>query len=267
MGNNILIEIENYTVSCGEKVLLDDISIKIPSGGIFSIIGETGSGKTLLAKSIVGLLPDYMSLQGRIIYNDGTGLYNLTNLSPEERNKLRGRSLLWIPQCSSALNPMLTIKKQLFLPIVRHRDISYKEAENIVKEIFETLELDIKILNAYPYSLSDGMKVRTMLALGLAVQSKVLILDEPTKGLDEERCDLLMKLIQHIRTEFGVNIILISHNLDIVLEEASHCAVLHNGKLVDTGTAEEVLIHKPKNYVKALYKAMPKNGMEVIDFE
>ena len=98
-------------------------------------------------------------------------------------------------------------------------------------------------------------------------EANFLILDEPTKGLDAERCALLMKLIKNISVEFGVNIILISHDLDIVLEKSSHCAVLYNGKLVDTGVAEEVLINKPHRYVQALYKAMPKNGMEVLDFE
>lgn len=265
--DNVLFEFNNYTVKCGKKTLLDNINLKIPESGIFSIIGETGSGKTLLAKSIVGLLPDYMSLQGNITYNDGNKKYDLTNLSYKEKDKLRGRQLLWIPQCSSALNPLLTIRKQLCLPIIRQKNISAKEAENKIKDKFQLLELDIKILNSYPYSLSGGMKVRVMLALGLAMQSRVLILDEPTKGLDSGRCDLLMKLIKHISSEFGVNIILISHDLDIVLEKSSYCAVMYGGKLIDSGLAEEILINKPRNYVKALYKAMPKNGMEVLDFE
>ena len=265
--DNFLFEFKNYTARCGDKILLDNINFKIPTGGIFSIIGETGSGKTLLAKSIAGLLPDYMSFQGEINYNTGDNIYNLNCLSSKERNGLRGSSLLWIPQCSSALNPLLTIKKQLLLPIVRNRNITPKDAESAVKEIFKILDLDVKILNAYPYSLSGGMKVRVMLSLGIAMQSRVLILDEPTKGLDAERCALLMKLIKNISVEFGVNIILISHDLDIVLEKSSHCAVLYNGKLVDTGVAEEVLINKPHRYVQALYKAMPKNGMEVLDFE
>ena len=264
---NVLFEFKNYTLKCKDKILLDNINFTITAGGIFSVIGETGSGKTLLAKSIVGLLPDYMNRQGNIIYNDGNNSYDLVNLAAKERKLLRGRQLLWIPQSSSALNPLLTIKKQLFLPIIRHRNVSIKEAENIVKELFEILELDIKILNNYPYSLSGGMKVRVMIALGLAVQSRVLIVDEPTKGLDADRCTLIMKIINYVSTEFGVNIILISHDLSIVLEQSSYCAVMQDGKIVDTGRAQEVLINKPHRYVRALYKAMPENGMEVLDFE
>ena len=264
---NILFEFNNYTVKCGNKILLDNINFKIPKSGIFSIIGETGSGKTLIAKSIVGLLPDYMSVQGNIIYNDKSIKYDLINLPVKERNKFRGKQLLWIPQSSSALNPLLTIRKQLILPIIRHRNITAEQAENIVEEIFKFLDLDTKILNGYPYSLSGGMKVRVMLSIGLAMQSRVLILDEPTKGLDADRCNLLMKLIRRISSQLGVNIILISHDLDAVLEKATYCAVLYGGKLVDTGFVDEVLINKPHSYVKALYKAMPKNGMEVLDFE
>lgn len=264
---NILFEFNNYTIKCSNSILLNNINFKIPKDEIFSIIGETGSGKTLLAKSIVGLLPEYMNVQGNIVYNDEHNSYDLNKLSLRERNKLRGKQLLWIPQCSSALNPLLTIKKQLLLPIARQRNISFIDAETIIKKIFKILELDIKVLNAYPFSLSGGMKVRVMLALGLAMQSKVLILDEPTRGLDDNRCGLLMELINYIKCEFGVNIILISHDLDIVLEKSSYCAVLHNGKIVDSGIVEKVLLNNPKSYVKALYKAMPKNGMEVLDFE
>ena len=133
--DNFLFEFKNYTVRCRDKILLDNINFKIPTGGIFSIIGETGSGKTLLAKSIAGLLPDYMSFQGEINYNAGDNIYNLNCLSSKERNGLRGSSLLWIPQCSSALNPLLTIKKQLLLPIVRNRNIYIVIAKSCLEYI------------------------------------------------------------------------------------------------------------------------------------
>lgn len=265
-----LLEVQHLSVFDGEQILLDDMNISVPENRIVAILGETGSGKTLFAKSVSGILSRKLKSTGKILYHGEQGTVELNGLTPKERNEYRGREILWIPQNSAdALNPLIRMEEQLLLPMRKRRNLSTKEAKREISELFEMLDLTPreKILRAYPHELSGGMKVRAMIAIGLAMKSRLLILDEPTKGLDSDRCERLMHLIRETVDRFHRTVILISHDFETVSRYAEHTAVMHRGRVLDSGRTEEVLFTKPHKYVEALRKALPVNGMEVTEGE
>lgn len=267
---DLLLEIEDLSVRDGEQRILDRVSLKIPEKEIISILGETGSGKTTLAKSISGILPRGLKAEGKIFYRSRSGRVDLNGLSAQERDAYRGREILWIPQNSAAsLNPLINLERQLLLPMIKRLKMSGQQARREIEEIFDLLDLSPgeKILKSYPHQLSGGMKVRAMIAVGLAMKSRLLILDEPTKGLDADRCAGLTELIREMLCRFSLTVILISHDLEMVERHTQYTAVLYQGRLVDSGPTEEVLFRRPHSYVRALRKALPAHGMEVSDFE
>ena len=247
--------------------ILENISFSIPKEGIFSILGETGSGKTLLVKAMAGLCPYEMKTEGEIFYYEDRE-YSILKLNKKELNSLRGSSLLWVPQNSGgALNPLLRLDKQILLPLEKRLKLSKKDAESRIKYLLDYLDLSPKILSMYPHELSGGMKVRFMIAIGIAVEARVLILDEPTKGLDDKHSFQLMELLHKIYEEKKINLIIITHHLLLAREYTDNCAILHKGKLIDFGSTESVLNEDRHPYIKALWRALPINGMEASEYE
>ncbi len=245
--------------------LLDHISFSVPEEGIFSILGETGSGKTLLVKIMVGLRPYGMKTEGEVIYYEDKS-YSILKLSKKKIHLLRGSSLLWIPQNSGgALNPLLSCEKQVLLPLEKKIGLSKKEAKERIRVLFDYLGLcpTEKVLTMYPHELSGGMKVRLMIAIGIAMESKILILDEPTKGLDDELGFQLMELLHRVSKEKKMKLIIITHDLPLARKYTDACAVLYKGKLIDTGDAKKVLSKDGHPYLRALWNALPVHGMEV----
>ena len=151
---DLLLEIEDLSVRDGEQRILDRVSLKIPEKEIISILGETGSGKTTLAKSISGILPRGLKAEGKIFYRSRSGRVDLNGLSAQERDAYRGREILWIPQNSAAsLNPLINLERQLLLPMIKRLKMSGQQARREIEEIFDLLDLSPgeKILKSYPH--------------------------------------------------------------------------------------------------------------------
>lgn len=261
--------LENIDICCqGGFDLLKDISFHIPTEGIFSILGETGSGKSILAKSMIGLIPAGMKINGKIEYHQDEAVYNITKLSKRELINLRGKSFMWIPQnTGGSLNPLIRCDRQLLIPLEKKMKLTRKEAMSRIKELFEYLELypQEKVLKSYPHELSKGMKVRFMIAMGMAMQTRTLILDEPTNGLDERRSGALLEQIKRLTKEKNMQFVIITHDLEMALVHTDSCVVLHLGKQVAAGSTEEVLKNAENSYIEALWKSLPSNGMEVVN--
>lgn len=246
--------------------LLRHIHFRIPEQGIFAVLGETGSGKTLLMKCLLGMKPAGYAWSGRLLYTRGSQCTDILSASKGELRRLRGRELMWIPQDGqAALNPLLNCERQILLPLRRVLHLTPAECRRRIAELFSALELEprAELLRAYPFELSGGMKMRFMLAIALAMGTRTLVLDEPTKGLDSARIEGLMRLLHERAETDGLRIILVTHDLPLALREARHCAVLRGGECLVSGPVKDILGHPEHPYIQALWQALPENGMRI----
>jgi len=261
-GNNALLSIKGlktrFNLKDG-KVLraVDGIDLAIKPGEIHGLVGESGCGKTIASRSILRLIdyPGKISA-GEILYNG----YNLLNFSEKDMLKVRWKEIaLIIQDAPSALNPNLTIGRQIIDIIKHHKAISKKEAAKEALRLFRVVKLPDpeKRINDYPHQLSGGMCQRVMIAMALSCQPKLLIADEPTASLDVTIQAQIMDLLLELRDQFNMAILLISHDMGVVARMCDRISVMYLGKIVEESEAE-ILYASPKHpYTQALLKAVP----------
>ncbi len=255
-----LLEVKNlnlgFNLSKGFAQVLHDVSFSVEEGKMLALVGESGCGKTLSAMSILKLLPKNAQIKsGKIFFKDE----NLLNKKEFQMQKIRGKNIALIPQDPmTSLNPLYTIENQLLEVIKLHQPNEKNPYEVAIKAL-----KDVKIpnpedrLKAYPHEFSGGMKQRIIIAMALACQADLIIADEPTTALDVTVQAQIMKLLKEIKTEKNTAIILITHDLGIVAENADDVAVMYAGRIVEY-TSKNELFKNPKHpYTKALFKALP----------
>lgn len=250
MMNNIL-EIKNLNISdINANVLLESININVPTHSICSILGNSGSGKSLLISSIMGLLENDLCLDGEIYFNGK----NLLTLSDQEFRKIRGTQIgVLIQNAQGSLNPLVKNKKQLEPFLVK------KTTEEMVR-LLDMVELKDyhKILNSYPHELSGGMRQRLMLAMSLSKSPKLLILDEPLKGLDIILKNKLIKLLLKIKKEYSLTIMIVTHNFLVANTLSDDVYFMSDGKMVEKGKKEDVLFSPKSDQLKRLLQSEKK---------
>ena len=242
-------------LSRGERVLLQDVSFSLSSGQRLAVIGETGSGKTMLALSILGLLPANVRMQSGCIQMDGDALP-----SGKQLQTLRGDKLVYIPQNGAEfLLPTRTVRKQLYDSLKKlglpRKDFPASAAEKLRLAGFDAPET---ILDKYPFQLSGGMAQRVTIALAACSRARLLIADEPTNGLDEAGRAQFFALLDSIFPDAAK--LIITHDISV----ASRCdrvLVLCGGRMLETGTVDAVLGTPHHPYTKALLTAQVANGM------
>ena len=240
----------------GERVLLQDVSFSLSSGQRLAVIGETGSGKTMLALSILGLLPANVRMQNGRVQLDGAALPN-----DKQMQTLRGDKLVYIPQNGAEfLLPTRTVRKQLYDSLKKlglpRKDFPALAAEKLRLAGFDAPET---ILDKYPFQLSGGMAQRVTIALAACSRARLLIADEPTNGLDEAGCAQFFTLLDSIFPDAAK--LIITHDISV----ASRCdrvLVLCGGRMLETGASSAVLRAPRHPYTKALLAAQVANGMQ-----
>lgn len=252
-----LIEIQNFSVSYETgKQTLKDISLSVFPGEIIAIVGGSGSGKSTLLKSLIGLFSDGSAdLCGSILYEGN----DLLKLREREWNQIRGTEISLIFQNSEAsLNPNRKIKSQLLEYASEH---GRKDSSDVMQEM-ETLlkELQIsdpgRILEAYPSQLSGGMLQRTAIAMSVLFRPKLILADEPTSALDVTIQAQVVKQIRAIRDRFGSSVIFVTHNMAVASYIADRIVVMQNGRIIESGTREEIIFHSKTEYTKKLLLAV-----------
>ncbi len=256
--NNPLLKIENLSVSFGmykklvEKQQLEvisNLSISVNAGEIVAIVGSSGSGKSLLANAILGILPEHAKIKGEMTYEG-------KRLTTKYQQELRGKEIALIPQSVSYLNPLMKVSKQ----VIGHKD---KEKRRLgLKNIFKRLELNQEVEKMYPFQLSGGMARRVLVATAVIGDAKLIIADEPTPGMQLEQAVEALKIFRQLADE-GKGIILITHDIDLALKVADQIAIFYAGTTLEVTTPQDFLqgedaLRHP--YSKALYRAMPQNG-------
>lgn len=257
-----------FNCECGFRQALYDVSFSLERGKMHALVGESGCGKTISAMSILKLIPKTSVITGGKICFDGK---NLLKLSQSEMQKIRGAKIALIPQDPmTSLNPLYTVGEQLMEVLKIHQNIDGKKAYQKAIEAFETVQIPCaeSRLNSYPHEFSGGMKQRAIIAMALACNAEVLIADEPTTALDVTIQAQIMNLLKKIKTETKTSILLITHDLALVGENADDVSVMYSGRVVETAPAANFFQTPNHPYSKALLNAIPSNKdgrLETID--
>ena len=251
-----ILEVKNLNVGFnlfdGFKQAIFDVNFVLNEGETLAIVGESGCGKTISTMTILQLLPETAEIKsGEIFFHNE----NILNYSQKEMQKIRGKKIALIPQDPmTSLNPLYTIGDQILEIIELHQGLKGDSAK---KKAVESLE-KVKIpdahekMNSYPHEFSGGMKQRVIIAMALACNAEVIIADEPTTALDVTVQAQIMELLQEIKKTENISIILITHDMGIVAQNADKIAVMYAGHLVEYATVSDIFANPKHPYTKAL---------------
>ena len=248
-----------FKVREGDVRAVDGVSFEVEAGKTLSIVGESGCGKSVTALSIMGLIPKPPAriVSGSIRF-DGE---ELTGLKESELENLRGRELAMIFQDPmTSLNPTLTIGTQITETLSRHLGMSRGEANKRAVELLEEVHITNarKRLDDYPHRYSGGMRQRVMIAIALSCNPKLLIADEPTTALDVTVQAGILDLLEELRDEHQMSMIIITHDMSVVAESADEIAVMYAGQIVEQASAEDLFDSPEHPYTEALLGALPQ---------
>jgi peptide/nickel transport system ATP-binding protein len=245
-----------YRTLRGEVRAVDDVSFSLQKGETIAIIGESGCGKSSLAKSIVRLLPRNVSTyRGKIIL-DGV---NLMELDEETFNReVRWTKITYVPQAAlNSLNPVIKIGDQMIEPLLFHQKVDKGEALERAAKALRLVGVSDAFLHHYPFELSGGMKQRVIIAMALLTEPELMILDEPTSSLDVLTQANIMNLLKRIRKEMDLSMIFITHDVALSSELADKVAVMYAGQIVELGNAEEFYRDPKHPYSQKLMESVP----------
>ena len=249
-----LLEVNNLTIACGNKKVVDSISFSLDKGARIGLIGESGSGKSMTSLAIMGLLPDTATVSGSITFEG----QELIGLSDRDHSRLRGNRIgMVFQEPLTALNPLMRIGKQIAGPLMIHKGQSLKAG------LENALELCIKvglpdpdrILRAYPHQLSGGQRQRIGLAIALACDPALLIADEPTTALDVTVQQEVLNLINTLVEEEGSSLVFVTHDLPVVAAMTENVAVMQLGKIVENASVASLFQAPAHEYSRRLISA------------
>ena len=236
-----------------EKInILDSISINLHNKEILAVMGESGSGKSSLAKSIINLHGERKtSISGEIIYRKE----NLLKLNDKELENIRGKNISYIFQDPHThLNPVLSIGYQINETIVKHKIVDRSSSKNLTYQILSDVGLKYpeQIYRMYPFQLSGGMKQRVLIAIAICCNPEIIIADEPTTSLDSNIQRKIVELLLKIREKYSISIIWITHNINLAKYVSNNIAVMYGGRIVEYGNKNEISSNPKHPYTKDL---------------
>lgn len=236
---------------------VNGVSLQINKGETVGLVGETGAGKTTIAKSILRILPDPPAkiMDGSIEF-DGE---NLLKLSERKMRQVRGNKISMIFQDPmSALNPIATVGAQIAETISLHSNLPKKDVEKEAIKMLEMVGIPGERFSEYPHQFSGGMKQRVVIAIALACKPELLLADEPTTALDVTIQAQILDMMRNLRDELQTSVLLITHDLGIVAEMCDKVAVVYAGEIIEFGTAEQIFDYTAHPYTKGLFNAVPR---------
>ncbi|MDZ4264151.1 MAG: ABC transporter ATP-binding protein [Mycobacterium sp.] len=257
------LSVEVRTIT-GTLRAVNEVSFQARRGETLALLGESGCGKSMTATALVGLLEpvaDIVGGQARITGDAGT--VDLLTADRKKRREMAGTQLAIVFQDAlTALNPLYTVGTQLAEPFRIHQGMSAKDAKRKAVELMTRVGIPQPEtrLNSYPHQFSGGMRQRLLIAMAVALNPSVLIADEPTTALDVTVQAQIMALLRDLRTEYHMAVVLITHDLALVAEEADRVAVMYAGNIVETGTVAEVFTDPKHPYTKGLLNSVPVNA-------
>lgn len=262
MESEKLLEVKDLEVSfftyAGEVKAVRKINYDLHKGEVIGIVGESGSGKSVSSYAILGIVPQPGKvIGGEIIFNGKT----LTGLPEKEMLKLRGKEISMIFQDPmTCLNPVFTVGNQIEETLSKHTNMDAKQRKERMCELFDLVGINQpeRRLKQYPYEFSGGMRQRVMIAMALSCNPKLLIADEPTTALDVTIQAQILELLIDLKNKLGMGIIFVTHDLGVVSEITDKISVMYGGKIVESGTSDQIFYEPQHPYTWGLLASVPK---------
>ena len=261
-----ILEIRNLTVDYETEAstvhALSNVSLQMNRGETLGLVGETGAGKTTMAKCIMGLLPQRT---GRIrtgeVFYEGE---DLLKKDSREMRRIRGAEISMIFQDPmTSLNPVLTVGEQIAEAIINHERCSKSSALSQAADMLELVGIPADRIHEYPHQFSGGMKQRAVIAIALACNPKLLIADEPTTALDVTIQAQVLETMRQLKEKFNTSMLLITHDLGVVAQNCDRVAVIYAGEIVEYGTVMDVFKRMQHPYTMGLFNSIPQINTEV----
>ncbi len=261
-----LLEVESLSVAFktedGDVHPLDGVSFQIQAGEVVGLVGETGSGKSVTAQAVMGLLPfvNGRVTQGRILLHGE----NLVSFSEDKWQRYRGAKLSLIPQNPmTSLDPVYKVGQQIVEKLVVHMDISKPEAQQRALRMIGAMHIPDpeRTFHQYPHQLSGGLKQRIVIAMGLVTEPQLLIADEPTTALDVTIQAQIIDLFQERIRQDNIGLLLVTHDLGVIAQICDQVAVMYAGSIVEYGEVLSIFDAPKHPYTRALMSCVPKLGM------
>lgn len=255
------LQVENLNVEYVTKdetvYAVNNVSLKLEKGTVLGLVGETGAGKTTIARTILRVLqePPAEIRSGKVLL-DGV---DLLELSEDEMCKVRGKRISMIFQDPmTSLNPVMTVGSQIAEVIALHDDLSKEQVREQAEQMLETVGISKERYGEYPHQFSGGMKQRVVIAISLACNPELLLADEPTTALDVTIQAQVLDLMRELNRKNNTTTILITHDLGVVAEMCNEVAVVYAGEIVEHGSLEHVFKTPSHPYTLGLFGALPK---------
>ncbi|CAN5293063.1 ABC transporter ATP-binding protein [soil metagenome] len=253
-----LLSIENLSVAIGDRPVVEDVSLSLRRGEMLGLVGESGCGKTITALSVMRLAPEPpVRVTGGRVLLEGEDVLAFPR---DDLRRMRGNRIAMIFQePMTSLNPVFTIGQQVAEAVLLHRPVGRAAARQRAIELLGLVGIGApsEQLGRYPHQLSGGQRQRVMIAMALANDPALLIADEPTTALDVTIQAQILDLIDRLRRELGMAVLLITHDLGVVAEFCDRVAVMYAGRIVEEGDAAEIMERPRHRYTEALLRTIP----------
>ena len=251
-----------YDTDSGCVHALNGLSLTLREGETLGLVGETGAGKTTLARSIMGLIqcPPGKIVSGKILYRGE----DLLTMKEKHRQSIRGKEISMIFQDPmTSLNPVTTVGDQIAEAVMAHEKIGKKQAWAKALEMLETVGISRERASDYPHQFSGGMKQRVIIAIALVLNPKILLADEPTTALDVTIQAQVLDTIQALRKKLDMSMILITHDLGIVAQTCEQVAIIYGGEVVEYADVFTIFENRMHPYTQGLFNSIPKLNEDV----
>ena len=244
-----------YATARGPVRAVDGVSFSIAPGEVFGLAGESGSGKSTIAHAIMRVLHPPAVITGGNVYFDGA---DVLEMNDEALEKFRWRSVSMIFQSAmNSLNPVMKISDQIGDVLIKHNKLSKRAARDRAAELLNIVGIERTRLDSYPHQLSGGMRQRAVIAIALALEPPLMIMDEPTTALDVVVQKDIMQQIEQLKEEMGFSILFITHDLSLMVEFSTRIAIMYAGEIVETAPARELFENPLHPYTQGLMSSFP----------
>ena len=260
-GDDGMLEVKNVSVEFVSEdsiLAVDDVSLILRDHSKTAIIGETGSGKSVLMLAMIRLLPGNARITGEILL-DGE---NVLTMNKKRLCQVRGGIISYVPQGGgNSMNPLLKVGFQIGEPLMEHRKVSRKRAVEEGSRLLKLFHVDEGGGKAedYPHTFSGGMRQRAMVAMGISAGAGIILADEPTKGLDTRRIELVAQTFKQLKNE---TLLCVTHDMNFAADISEELCVMYAAQQVEYGRTEEIIKRPLHPYTRDMLEAMPENGMK-----